>query len=454
MSAWMLLIVIVCLCIGGLASTLMFALRDFSFRRLEEIADRNGGIERLKPILDDADSHALSMGAVRVVFNIAATIFLVVALAPAVAVTPAGGGEAVSQLDGVRLLIAGVLSVVLLYVMSVLVPHAVAEHAGERLIHGLAPAIRLTHVLATPLRALGFVEVAVRRLAGEKERTEEEEREEEILSAVSEGEHEGTVKEAERQMIENVVEFWSTTVEEVMTPRTEVEGFELTDDLEFIRGFIEQAGHSRIPVYEGDLDHIIGVLYAKDLLKYLGTDLAGFSLRPLLREATFVPESKLISELLLEIQSKKVHLAIVLDEYGGTAGLITVEDLLEEIVGEIQDEYEPEHDAPPCIHVNSEERTAEVDARAYIDDANEALSEIGIELPEDDGYDTVGGYVMARAGRIPAVGESLEAVNGLVISVLEAEPTRVLKVRITPGPTTTRPAMDGGESEASRLPEG
>ncbi len=450
MSALWFLIAFACLLIGCIASALMFALRDFSFRRLEEIADRNGGIARLKPILDDADSHALSMGAVRVVFNIAATIWIVVGFAPVVASGDATGVLTTSDLNVVRLVLAGLTSVVLLYVMTILVPHAVSEHAGERLIHAMAPLIRMTHVLAAPLRALGFVEVAVRRLAGEKERTEEEEREEEILSAVSEGEHEGTVQEAERAMIENVVEFWSTTVEEVMTPRTEIEGFELTDDLAFIRGFIETAGHSRIPVYEGDLDHIIGVLYAKDLLKYLGQDPSGFKLRPVLRTATFVPESKQISELLLEIQAKKVHMAIVLDEYGGTAGLITVEDLLEEIVGEIQDEYEPEDDLPPCIDINQSDRSAEVDARAYIDDANQALAPLGVELPEDDGYDTVGGYVMACAGRIPSVGESLEASEGVVISVLEAEPTRVVKVRISLAQPATSAAPDDAPPEDAK----
>jgi magnesium and cobalt transporter len=215
-----------------------------------------------------------------------------------------------------------------------------------------------------------------------------------------------------------------------MTPRTECEGFELTDDLEFIRHFIQTAGHSRIPVYEGDFDHVIGILHAKDLLRFLGHDVRSFKIRSVLRKPTFVPETKPLTHLLDEFQQNKVHMAIVVDEYGGTAGLVTIEDVLEEIVGEIEDEFEPATETPPSIELDEASRAVVVDARAYIDDVNDILENIGAALPENDGYDTVGGFVLATLGHMPVSGEQWRQ-NGYIIHVIDAEPTRVTRVRIT-----------------------
>jgi CBS domain containing-hemolysin-like protein len=287
-----------------------------------------------------------------------------------------------------------------------------------------------------PLVAIARIaDEIVRRLAGAKELTEEQELEEEIRSVVSERSEDGSLDETGRDMIEAVVGFHSTTVEEIMTPRTEIEGIEMTDDLNAVRDFIATAGHSRIPVYIGNLDQIAGLLYAKDLLSFLGGDASDFKLRPVLREARFVPETKRLDELLTEFQRDKVHMAIVLDEYGGTAGLVTIEDVLEEIVGEIYDEYEPETDAPPEIRVIPDERAAIVDARAHVDDVNDELEALGAELPEHEDYETVGGYVVTSFGHIPVAGESFRH-NGFIVTVLDAEPTRVGQVRIelTDGP--------------------
>ncbi|MEM8495597.1 MAG: hemolysin family protein, partial [Planctomycetota bacterium] len=189
-------------------------------------------------------------------------------------------------------------------------------------------------------------------------------------------------------------------------------------------------GHSRVPVYRENLDDIVGILYAKDLIELLETPgseaekAAAFNLEAILREPFLVPESKKVLELLHEFRATKIHLAIVLDEYGGTAGLITIEDILEEIVGEIQDEYEPEDDAPVVVEID--ENSARVDARTHLDDLNDQLN---LDLPEDEDYDTVGGFVFAELGHIPEPGETFES-HGVKVTVDEAERTKVIAVTV------------------------
>jgi putative hemolysin len=404
--------------LGSFVSTLHFALRDFSLRKLEVLARGNGGMTQLRAIVDNPDGYALSLGAIRVLSHVTVTISILIAMWP-----PEGAPTAA------RLLLAGGIAALALYIFGLVLPLSVARHRGEHAIHSFAWFIRFVHTAALPVRWLGVVDEAVRRLAGAHDVTEREELEEELLDAVTEGERGGSLGEAERSMIENVVEMSSVTTAEIMTPRTEIEGVELTDDLDAIRAFIEKAGHSRIPVWEGDPDHISGMLYAKDLLAFVGQDASAFQLKPVLREAIFVPESKPVNELLVELQQKKVHIAIVLDEYGGTAGLVTLEDVVEEIVGEIEDEYEPEDEQPPEIKVDEESRSAEIEARAYVRDVNDALEPIGVELPEDDDYDTIGGYVLSVLGHIPQAGEAFQQ-NGHAVTVLEAEPTRVQRLLI------------------------
>jgi putative hemolysin len=286
-----------------------------------------------------------------------------------------------------------------------------------------------------PLRSVvGFFDEVVRRLVGKPEATEAEEIKAELMSVVEEAEEEGQFDEVERRMITAVVGFSRTTVEQIMTPRTEVEALELTNNLGEIVKFIRQSRHSRIPVFEGSLDQVVGFFYVKDLMRWLAGDgprATGkpFELKAILRPAYFVPEAKTIRELLQELVDKKVHVAMVADEYGGTSGLVTLEDIVEEIFGEIQDEYELAEDDLPEIHVEVAERAADIDARAYIRDANEALRPIEVELPEGADYDTVGGLVVTALGRIPTAGESLR-VGDAVITVMAAEPTRVERVRL------------------------
>lgn len=424
-----------------LVSSLHLALRDYSLIKFEAIAARNGGMARVEPVLADVPGNVLAMGFLRVVCHVALTLAVIAAFGvfhveapasgPPVLMDSAAGETAAGSVtvDFSRLFLAFITASVLVYLFGTVIPTSVAEHAGERLIYTFAPAIRAVHVLAAPIRVLGLLDGMIRRLAGVHAVTEAQEIEEEILSVVSEGEREGSIGETEREMIESVVEFRQLAAKDVMTPRTEVQGLELTDDLRAIREFIERCGHSRIPVYVGDLDHVVGMLYAKDLLKYIAADGSGFRLRPLLRPAVFVPETKQLTELLRELRARKVHVAIVIDEHGGTTGLVSFEDILEEIVGDIQDEYEPTEPEAPEIVVDAAARSAELEARAYVENANEALAPLGIAIPERDDYDTVGGYVLDALGRIPLPGERF-STDTYTVTVLEAETTRVTRLRI------------------------
>jgi putative hemolysin len=258
----------------------------------------------------------------------------------------------------------------------------------------------------------------------------------EILSVVEEGEKEGVVGEEEREMIESVIQLRATTAGQVMTARPEVIALPLDSTLTSVKQTLEESGHSRIPVYDKTLDHVVGILYARDLLKFLGQATLKFDIRSAMRPAFFVPETKPLRDLLHDFRVKKIHLAIVLDEYGGTTGLVTIEDVLEELVGDISDEHEP---LEPAMYKQLDEHAAEADARMYVDELNRRM---GLNLPEDAGYDTVGGYVTTTLGRIPEAGTEFEQ-DGVRFTVLEAEPQKVNRVRIQIVP---QPAAEPVES--------
>jgi CBS domain containing-hemolysin-like protein len=178
-------------------------------------------------------------------------------------------------------------------------------------------------------------------------------------------------------------------------------------------------------VFEENLDQIIGILYAKDLIEYLGSDINGFELNKILRKPIVVPETKSVQELLADFQTSEVHMAVVIDEYGGTAGLVTIEDVLEEIVGEIRDEHDDTKPIEPTIN-KIDECHVEVDGRFPLDDLNDELS---VQFPEDEEYDTIAGFVLANLGHVPRVGEVLET-HGMSITTLEATDTQIDRLSI------------------------
>ncbi len=235
-------------------------------------------------------------------------------------------------------------------------------------------------------------------------------------------EEETVIEEDEKELIASVFEFGDKLVREVMVPRIDVASVPVDMPMLSALDVILKAGHSRIPVYNTSVDNVVGVLYAKDLLRYLRDGRTDVPLGKILRLAYFVPESKKVDELLGELQQRKVHMAIVVDEYGGTAGIVTIEDLLEEIVGEIQDEYDAEE---PQVEAVADDEFL-FDARVPLDEVNKLLK---VELPAEGG-DTLGGFIYSQLGKVPAVGDTIEHEN-VVIEVVSVAGRRIKQVRAT-----------------------
>ena len=246
---------------------------------------------------------------------------------------------------------------------------------------------------------------------------------EEIRVAIEDGTVEGALEEEEKEMIEGVLKFGDVDVAEIITPRTDLECLEADTPLPEALSRLQDFHHSRIPLYEGTVDHVVGIVYVRDLLAAISsTDGGEPSPRDVMREPFFIPETKTIGSLLTEFQRRRVQIAVVLDEYGGVTGLVTVEDILEEIVGEIEDEYDQEDHAHRILRRPS--GAVEVDGRVRIDEVNELLE---IRIDEDEDYDTLGGYVTASFARVPAPGEEILR-DGLLMRILQSDRRRVRRV--------------------------
>ncbi len=245
---------------------------------------------------------------------------------------------------------------------------------------------------------------------------------EELKTLIEVSEEKGALEEDEKEMIHSILEFTKTTVREIMVPRIDMVRVEKNTSLEDLIEIINQRGHTRIPLYDEKVDNILGIIHAKELLPFIGDRAKKFDLVSLARPALFVPESKLIDELLKDFQVEKQHMAIVVDEYGGTAGLITLEDVIEEIVGEIQDEYDIE--TPLIKKIN--ENTFLVDAKIDLDELNE---ELGINLPDDISYESLGGFILDLTGAVPLKKQEIK-YNVYRFIIEKIERNRIVQVLI------------------------
>ncbi|MAH64828.1 MAG: hypothetical protein CMJ27_00295 [Phycisphaerae bacterium] len=423
MNGLLVLILVGCGVVAAWCSALRLSLQDPSRSELEHRLRRRNGVgeeteetPRVEWIFTRRSRLVTEFAFLRIICSVAVTVSYLVIFADR-------GTEA--SLNVADLVIAGLVSAFTLWLLTGVIAGALATYLGTTLLVRTLPILRVVDLILGPLAGIsGVIDEAVRRLSGAN--LQEAEASDRLRRSIEDTTLGGDLDEVAAEMLENVVDFTNTEVGTVMTPRTEIEGIQSTDDLAAIRAVIIEAGHSRIPVYGDNLDEIRGILYVKDLVPYLGTEVEDFRLDRLLRQPIRVPETKPVQDLLGDFQRSEVHMAIVVDEYGGTSGLVTIEDVLEEIVGEIQDEHDTEEELPPAIARVGDDRW-EMDARFQIYDLNEMLE---TALPEDDDFDTIAGFLLERLGRVPEPGETVEDL-GLRFEVLEAEPTRIGRVAVT-----------------------
>ncbi len=339
--------------------------------------------------------------------------------------------DAILSFVGVTTVVSGPAAVamtvvglsVLALLLGLFLPRAIAARYSTPVLIAAAVPIRVTTWVTRPIVAvlLGITGLMTRPFGGTPQATAVSE--DEIRALVETGEEQGVLHEQERDMIQGIFELGDKQVHDVMVPRTDIRAIDVETPGGRVLDEVVAAAHSRIPVYEGTPDQIVGILYARDLFRRLARGEKDVSLRQYLRPAQFVPETKRVDELLREMQRNKVHMAIVVDEYGGTAGLVTIEDLIEEIVGEIRDEYEPDQE----LVVPVSEREALMDGRVPFDDVREAF---GLDIPPSGDYDTLGGYIVHELGRLPKAGEYVSA-DGVRFLVESVEARRIRKVRVT-----------------------
>ncbi|HUQ43455.1 MAG TPA: hemolysin family protein [Candidatus Limnocylindria bacterium] len=374
-----------------------------------------------------------------------ASAFAAVSLVENLSTLLTGFGMEAATAESVGLIIVTIILALFTIVFAELIPKSIALASPERFALILSrPIDVLARLLGPIVSILNAITRWVARSMGVEINQEAAISAEELRLIVERGGEQGVLEAEEEQMINAVIELGDRRVHEVMVPRVAIASLPANGTLEQAIDLVVEVGHSRIPVYHDSIDEIVGILYAKDLLPYLKTDAGPRpALRKLLRPPVLVPESMTVDDLLHEFQRRKVHIAIVLDEYGGTAGLVTIEDLLEEIVGEIQDEYDVEE--PMVVRLSDHE--ARVDGRADVDELLE-LFDLDLKLEDEEEYDTLGGLMYHRIGGVPAPGDVVE-VGGLRLTVETTDGRRVAKVLVTRqtdnGPRTSE---DGIAAEA------
>jgi CBS domain containing-hemolysin-like protein len=384
----------------------MNTLTSVSLRRLAEDGD---GSPEIRHYLEHRVSYRITLVLCVVLLSAAAAALGVPGLA-----APEGLAQAAWDLLGAMVLLA----------LLTLGAQILAASWPEALVRGLLPILRAL-VFTVGLVSLPLEALVDRRLKARRDRRdageEEKDRDEDIATIIGVGETEGILEKEESALIKGVMEFGATVAREVMTPRTDMVCAEASTSLSAAGDILARSRHTRLPLYEGQVDNVVGVAYLKDFLGPLQAGEGSKQVRETMRPVPFVPENKPISDLLREFQKDRVQLAIVVDEYGGVAGLVTTEDLLEEIVGEIQEADEAEQ-AP---FLEGTDGSLEILGRASVDDLAERL---GVEIQEGD-FDSVAGWISTALGTIPHSGQTLE-LDGFKVEILSADKKRIHKVRV------------------------
>jgi len=438
--------------VGGFFAASEIALITVKRHRLRQLVEEGNGAARTAQRLTDDPSRFLATIQIAITFlgflagATGAAAFsdnLAVVLEPIPFIADAAGTVAFVFVT----LVIALISII----VGELVPKTLALSFPERLALFVARPVGLLDRILTPI--VWFVSTASKilvRLLGGKEKPQAGYLSTEELKVLVESSTEqGEFEEEEKEMIHGVIELGDKKVHEVMVPRIGIRAVNVDDPFDEVLDMIVRAGHSRLPVFEESLDNIVGILYAKDLLPYLkqnGRPTQPIDVRRLVRTPVYVPESKAVDELLHEMQNAKRHIAIVVDEYGGTAGLVTMEDVVEEIVGEIQDEYDTEEAMVEPIETD-EELAFRLDGRVSMDDLRDLFELSDDDEPDEEAYDTVGGFVVHRVGRIPLPGAEVPFRDGVVLRVEAAEPRRVARLVATrPRSALAREGEEGAEA--------
>lgn len=331
-----------------------------------------------------------------------------------------------ATLRGAALLIITLVLAYVTLVLGELVPKRVAMHNPEKISLAVAPVISFLFRAGRPFVAVLSVStnLILRMIGIDPNDKPDQVTEEEIRMLVDVGNEEGAIEQSEKDMIDNIFEFDDTTAEDVMTHRTEIAAVEKTSNVADVVKIALEEGYSRIPVYKEDIDDIIGIVYAKDMLRFTGVhDTAGRSIDPFVREVIFVPESNRCTDLFKTFKEKKIQMAVVVDEYGGTSGIVTMEDLLEAIVGNMQDEYD-----------NEEEDFCQISDTVYTFDGSVSIEDVekvlGLEIGNEEDYDTLSGLITDILDRIPGEDEHPTVrVNRVEFTVLKVEDRRLAKIK-------------------------
>ena len=432
-------VLVVCFFVAALASGTETALTSVGRLRVRFLAEQGsqaaGVLQRLRADPNRFLSTVLFVNTLALIVASTATALLSDEVFTSLGVTSA-------LRLGLTLLVSFVLSVILLIAAEVTPKTLAITHAERVALAAAGPVDRLASFLGPILWIVTFVS---RGITGGRAARAPYLTEEELISLLHVSEEQGVIEEQEHQMIHGIIEIGDKTVREIMVPRTDIVAVELHADLREVVRLFKEHRHTRLPVYEHDIDHVVGLIHTKDLLLYYTLSTSQeFDMDKLLRPIEFTPEQKKVDELLHDMRTKKVHMMIVVDEYGGTAGLVTLEDLLEEIVGEIRDEYDSAEEEELII---LNDREARVDAGFPLEELN---SRLGLAIEESGDYDSVGGYVHSVLGKIATPGDSFTAGRAKW-TVEKVKGRRIEAIRLTadkPWPTDEYNSSSAAEATA------
>ena len=424
-------VIVILLIINGFFSLIESALVSANVNLIKMMAE--GGDERAASVLGYLDNNKFKLLA-----SVRVYIYLTLLFACAIAARAFGDSlGAMLTSNGIvsySSVIADVIIIAVFAIISLLFCELIPKRMGIK--HAdevLFGTVGMVGVLCIPVRPIAFVlngiaNKTIRLMGVDPAQVDNDITEEEIRMMVDAGGDSGSIDENEKEMINNIFEFDNTMVGDIATHRTDIVAIPVTSTVQEIIDVINNEKFSRIPVYEENIDNVVGIFHVKDMVKCLVTEDSdfkeSFKLNDILMKPFFVPFSKKTDELFEEMQKNKIHMAIVIDEYGGTAGLVTMEDLLEEIVGNIFDEYDEVEE-----EIRAEGDSFVIKGITPLDEVEELF---GVELEDSEDYDTLGGYIIGRLGRIPDDGECpIVAVGSLVFKVMEVEDKRIELVRVS-----------------------